>query len=196
MRSPGPPLEILTRRLAECPPDFLADPAQEGRSGVVVPAVAADLLCALGAAPADEARAAAIQGPGGAPFARNRLGLILVSCWLLGDPWFRGVGGLAEPAEALLRSGLDGLASAVRFEECVRARDRREELVRLVLAALGLRPEGETPEQAADRLRSLDSVETRRVGELSAAKAARAREVARRMARKAAEEAAAKVSRE
>ncbi|MBI5597056.1 MAG: hypothetical protein HY928_13265 [Elusimicrobia bacterium] len=196
MQGPGLVLERLSRRLAECPPDFLADPARLGGPGVVVPAVAADLLCSLGGSPLDEVRAAGIQGAESAPFARNRLGLALAACWLLADPWFREAGGLAARAEALLRSGLDALAGAVRFEECVTAADRREELVRVVLAALGLRPDGETPEQAEDRLRSLDSVETRRVAELSAERTARAREVARRMARKAAAEAAAKVSRE
>lgn len=196
MKRPGPSLEELTRRLAECPPDFLARPAKEGRPGVVVYAVAGDLLASLGAPPLDEGRAAALMGRPASPFVRNRLGLTLVACWLLGDPWFRSFGGLAVPAEVLLASGLDALASAVRFEECVTDPDRREELARLTLAALGLRPEGETAEQAADRLRALDSAETRRVAEASAERLARAKEVARRMARKAAEEAAAKVSRE
>jgi hypothetical protein len=41
--------------------------------------------------------------------------------------------------------------------------DRREELARLCLRALGLRPAGETAAQAEDRLATLNSVERRRV---------------------------------
>jgi hypothetical protein len=96
------------------------------------------------------------------------------------------------------------VASAAAF---VQDEDRREELVRLCLSGLGLVPDGETPNQAEDRLTALSSVA--RVRAVAAAKEklrlakeeaereeARARQVREELARKAAEEAAAKGSRE
>lgn len=190
----GPPLERLNRRLAECPSEFFAEPIDEGRGQVNVPAVVGDLLDFLGAPPLDEPRARRLLGGGGAG-RRNRLGLVLVSSWLLHDDWF-GSRGLGEAGEQFLAAGLDELAKTMRFSEFVTDSDRREELARLALRALGLRPPGETPDQAADRLASLDSVETARTAATSIAQAARMRKVMDAMAKKAAEEAATRISRE
>lgn len=189
--SGGVSLESLTRRLAECPPEFFGEPLEEGRGEVDVAAVVGDLLADLGAPPLDEARARALLGAGGGA-RRNRLGLVLVASWLLHDEAFKGRG-LGEGAEAFLGGGLAGAAAAVRFTEFVTDADRREELARLALRALGLLPAGETPVQAIDRLAALDSVETART---SAQAATRMREVMGAMRKKAAQEAAARVSRE
>lgn len=192
--SSGPPLERLTRRLSECPQDFFGEPLEDGRGSVDVAAVVGDVLSVLGAPPLDEARARRLLGEGGAS-RRNRLGLVLVASWLLGDDWFGGRG-LGGPAEEFLARGLAEAAGTVRFAEFVSDPDRREELARRALRALGLRPEGETAAQAADRLAALDSVETARTAAQSAAHAARMRKVLDAMRKKAAEEAAARVSRE
>ncbi len=74
--------------------------------------------------------------------------------------------------------------------------DRREELSRLCLRALNLRPAGETAAQAQDRLTTLNTVERQHV--IAAARAAeeRARQIREAMAKQAAEEAADKWSRE
>ena len=74
--------------------------------------------------------------------------------------------------------------------------ERREELARLALKALGLRPAGETGVEAQDRLTTVSSVERRRVilGTRNAQR--RAAEIREAMRKKAAEEAAAKASRE
>ena len=74
--------------------------------------------------------------------------------------------------------------------------ERREELIRRATTALGLSLAGESPNEAADRLKQVDSVERRRVLVAAAARERRARQVREAMAKKAAEEAAAKVSRE
>lgn len=190
----GPPLERLTRRLSECPAEFFAEPREGGRGSVDVAAVVGDVLASLGAAPLDEGRARRLLGEGGAA-RRNRLGLVLVASWLLGDDWFGGRS-LGVPAEEFLAGGLADAARTVRFAEFVSDPDRREELARLALRGLGLHPEGETAAQAADRLAALDSVETARTAAQSAAHAARTRMVVEAMRRKAAEEAAARVSRE
>ena len=46
----GPPLETLTRRLAECPPEFLALPRVGETGAIHVDAVVSDLLRELGGA--------------------------------------------------------------------------------------------------------------------------------------------------
>ncbi|HNF58686.1 MAG TPA: hypothetical protein PLN89_03850, partial [Elusimicrobiota bacterium] len=70
------------------------------------------------------------------------------------------------------------------------------ELARRLLKALDLRPEGETPAQAEDRLGALDSVELRRVMEASRQAQERAKSVLEAMRKKAAQEAAAQYGRE
>ena len=48
MEHEGPPLEALTRRLAECPAEFPAEPVIGGKGTVHVAAVVSDLVCDLG----------------------------------------------------------------------------------------------------------------------------------------------------
>lgn len=196
----GPELESLTRRLAECPPEHLAEPKIGGRGQVEVAAVIADLLRDLAAGPHGPP---AIPNVDVRPFlgsdarARNRLRTLLVAAWLLGDEWFRARGPeLAGPAEQLLAGGLDDLAQVVDAERLVHDVDRREELARLVLARLGLRPAGESSAEAEDRLATLDSTERVKLAKEARKREARRREVIAALERKAAEEAAAKVSRE
>ena len=47
----GPRVERLTRRLAECPPDFLAEPRVGGKGEVHTDAVVHDLILDLGGPP-------------------------------------------------------------------------------------------------------------------------------------------------
>jgi hypothetical protein len=189
-----PSLPSLTRRLAETPPEFLLEP-EIGRDGTVrVSAVVSDLMRALGGVPLTPRQAAAFRARPG-PDDRNRLRLTLLVCWLLHDGQFRAAG-LAGPALGLLTSGLRELAVVVPAEKCVSDADRREELVRVCLDQLGLRPEGEDEATARDRLATLSSVERRRV--IAAARAAeqRVREVREAMARQAAYDAQMKAMRE
>jgi hypothetical protein len=155
----GPLLEQLTRRLAECPAEFLAEAAIAGRGTVEVAAVVADLLCDLGGPRLSEAEPLRASGER----QRNRLQTILVACWLLADGWFRTPPRYANAARAWLAEGLDELARLMAAERLVADANRREELARLCLRALGLRPAGETAAQAEDRLATLNSVERRRV---------------------------------
>jgi len=98
----------------------------------------------------------------------------------------------------LLREALEPLAALIDAERFVADPERREELVRLLLSRLDLRPAGESEYQAADRLKSLDSVERDRL--IRDAKAREEREKAKRlrqkMASRQAREAAAKANRE
>ncbi len=196
MNPNGPPLEALTRRLAECPAEFLAEPAIGKRGSVNVVAVVADLLYDLGGGQATpQALAAFTQTASGAK--RNHLKLVLVTCWLLHAPWFcehgrHDQGRLARMTLPFLQLNLAQLSEALSAEQCVHDPDRREELVRFCLKALNLIPAGETPAQAQDRLSTLDSAERQRVVKATRQAEARAQEIRRKMAEEEARRAEAK----
>lgn len=207
MSDEGPDLAALLRRLSDTPPEFLATPRSRRGPGVHVDAVVYDLLLDLGWPPPKAVSGEPFDGqiarrpplPGGrtgARYASNRLQMVLVAAWLLGDPWFRDHGRLTPAVLQLLDRGVDELAVLVDASECVGDPDRREELVRVVLHALLLRPRGESEAEADDRRATLDSVERVRVIEKTRAAQARMREVREQMAAQAAAAAAAKVTRE
>jgi hypothetical protein len=153
-----------------------------------------DLVVTLGGTP--PSRDALASFAPSTPESRRALSLVLIACWLLHDDWFRTTGSFDLLALTWLQSGLAKLAELVSPELFVRDPDRREELVRLCLAALDLRPAGETDAQAHDRLRSLDSVERVRILLDTREQQERVRQLREAMRKKEAEEAAAKVSRE
>lgn len=191
----GPLLETLTRRLAECPPEFLAEP-RFGKSGQVqVAAVVADTLHALGAKLFSREQAAPFQQTDAKKY-RNFYSLVLISCWLFTDDWFKAPGTYGYPALQFLTTELPALAEAVTAQKFITDPDRREELARLCLRALDVLPANETEAQAQDRLTTLNTAERQRV--IAAARQAeeRARQIREEMARKAAEEAADKWGRE
>lgn len=95
---------------------------------------------------------------------------------------------LEEKSKELFASG----KNAVYIEDL----DRREEFIRVALAAVNLRPEGETQSQAEDRLLMVSSFERKRVMEAAKAAEERASQIREALARKAAQEAANKMSRE
>jgi hypothetical protein len=196
MEREGPALETLTRRLAECPADFLAEPRIGARGKVEVAAVIGDLVRELGGAPLSKAQAESLM-EGSGPRVRKRLSLSLVACWLLADPWFRAQEQVAGEALAFLSEGLGELAEMVPPAAAVSDPDRREELARLCLKSLGLRPARESEAQAADRLTTLSSAERQRVVNAARRAEVRAQKVREEIARrKAAAEADAKAIRE
>ena len=190
----GPALETLTRRLAEAPDDFLAEPRVGGAGRVHVAAVVGDLVRILGG----DALAADLRDFTGSADARdrNRLGVVMMLCWLLADEWFQQARPGVTEVLRVLREGAADLATGAPAPKFQSDPDRREEIARFALALLGYRPAGETPAQAQDRLTSLSSAERARV--LKAARAAeeRARAIREALARKAAEESADKWTRE
>lgn len=195
LNAPGPLLETLTRRLAECPAEFLAEP-RFGKTGVVhVHAVVSDVLVRLDGAPLTKDEAAFYQRAD-AKQQRNHFSLTLIACWLLHDEWFRENGKHAQAARAFLLNGLSELAAHTKAAQFITDPDRREELARLGLRALDLRPAGESEAQAQDRLATLNTAERQRI--LAATRAAEERAAAIReaMAKKAAEDAADKWTRE
>lgn len=195
MKQEGPPLEALTRRLAECPSEFLEEPlTAAGSTGKVdAAAIVADLLRELGslnlpATLATQLRPAALN-----PAQRNAIQTTLVAAWLLHDPWFRERVVVAA-AQRFLLYGTEDPASLVSARQWVADPDRREELVRICLDALGLRPAGESEAEAKDRMATVSSVERRRVLHATRTAERRAAEIREAMRKKAAEEAAARYS--
>jgi len=194
MQAEGPLLETLTRRLAETPEDFLAEPRIGSLGQVYVPAVVGDLVRGLGGR-VDPRDLAGLEGADQRRD-RNRLSVTLLFCWLLADDWFQKHGLVAEPLLELLKQGGRELGAQVASGKFITDPERREELARFVLARLGFRPAGETPAQAQDRLTSLNSVERARVMQASRKAEERARSIREALARKAAQESADKFTRE
>lgn len=181
------PVELLTRRLAETPGVFLT-------GEVVVAAVLSDVLADRGLDPLDEEWLAALGAPTGpAQAAWQRL--VGVVAWLLADP---RIGGLATTPGVLglLRGDLHQLAEDVAPQAVVTDGDRREELARLLLRAIGVVPAGETAAQAADRLATLDTATRLRVIAEAREAEEHAQKVRAALAKKRAQQAAAKAMRE
>jgi hypothetical protein len=195
MTNEGPPLEALTRRLAECPPEFLDEPRLGRKGRIIVPAVVNDLLIELGGNPLSSDNADLFK-PKDDKTARNHLRLILIACWLLRDAWFANQQKYANDALLVLAHGLGEAASLTPANKFVADPDRREELARLCLKDLRLRPAGESEAQAQDRLATLNTAERQRVIKAAREAEARAQQIREEMARKAAEEAADKWGRE
>jgi hypothetical protein len=194
MNRPGPDLETLTRRLADTPPDFMDEPRVAGSGRVAVPALVNDLAGMHGGRAALEALNR-FEGQG-ARSDRNRLAVAMIGAWLLADPWF--LAQRLDPA-ALVQSLAEvsvELAAATPAHHFAADAERREELVRTMLARLGYRPAGETPAQATDRLAAISATERRRLLEASRAAEQRAREIREALARKVADESADKWTRE
>ncbi len=200
MDEQGPQLETLTRWLTECPGDFLAAP-RIGSAGVIhVDAVVADLMRDLGGS-TDKSMAAPFQAapnPRGyvAKAQSNWMSVVLIACWVLHYPWFLAANRFSPLAYGLLANGLQETARVVAATKFISAPDRREELVRLCLAQLGLRPEGETVAQAEDRLTTLSSIGRQKVIQAARKAEQRAQAIREAMKKAAAEEAAAKYTRE
>ncbi len=194
MQQEGPILESLTRRLAETPEDFLAEPRIGGSGRTHVAAVVGDLLRLLGS-PTDAAQLGAFAGTD-TRSDRNRLAITLLLCWLLADQWFQDSKLGADEILQLLNSEAGELATQVASRKFVTDPDRREELARVALARLGFRPCGETVAQAQDRLTTLNSAERARVMKAAQVAEQRARKIRDELARKAAEESADKWTRE
>jgi hypothetical protein len=204
MNKEGPPLETIIRRIAETPAEFLLAPRIGTAGDVHVPAVVNDTLKRLGIAiPVPELAIFAGRDP---KTDRVRLSITLLACWTIADESLRAASpakAASKPATAaladvmvLLRDDASELAAHTTATKIVQDADRREELARLALARLGLRPAGETLAQAQDRLTTLSSAERARLLKASRQAEERASAIRAALARKAAEESADKWTRE
>lgn len=200
MQTEGPALAVLVKRLSECPPIFLEEPRIGGKGKIHVDAVLYDLLNTLG--PIELSSQDLIQLSPPDARIRNLLRIRLICAWLLHDEWFRmplhsaRIPSCANAARLFLLDGLKSLADRVQAEHFVTDGERREELARLTLAALGLRPQGESIQQATDRLTALDTIERQRVLEQTRRLQEELEQRRLALQQQAALEAAAKISRE
>jgi hypothetical protein len=196
MKTEGPPLQRLTHRLSECPPDFLASPFLRWSGVVHVDAVVFDVLNRIGDGKVAPTIRDVVFYNQVLDSQKNLLSIVLIASWLLSDEYFRDDAKYFAAARDWLRGGLIEVSNVVEAEEFVRDADRREELARECLRAMNLRPQGETMEQAQDRLTTLNSVERQRVLQATQAAQKRADDIREAMRQKAAEESAAKYTRE
>ena len=197
MSAIGPNLHALLHRLAETPTDFVvgrAPPDANRPAPQITAALVNDFLTRLGRRlDAVVIKRFIVDGTSGTD---NRLALVRTVVWLLADQGFRQTPLTPEAVLQLLDATVDELAKEAKAAKYVNDPDRREELVRLTLARLGLRPEGETEAQATDRLSAISSSERRRLVAASRETERRAREIREALVRKQAEESADKWSRE
>ncbi len=167
MQQEGPLLNHLLRRLTECPSEFIETCAGDRGAKQTIAIISDHFRCFQNANPIGKNPAFFKRlrqaSPSSAESARH-WGLLSVAVWLLHDDWFLARDEFAEAAWKWLQSdSLAQLAEMIKPAQCVADPDRREELTRICLAALGLRPQGETIEQATDRKATLDSVERKRI---------------------------------
>lgn len=189
----GPPLETLTRRLTDTPAEFLDAPRLGGSEGVAVAALVNDLPHKLGG----RAEAAELARFAGRPSERpNRLALVMIGVWLLDDDALGRAGMDCADVLRFLGDAVGELADITAARQFVADPDRREELARVALARLGMRPEGESVAQAGDRLSSVSGTERRRLVAASREAERRARAIREALAAKAAQESADKMTRE
>ena len=92
---------------------------------------------------------------------------------------------------------LKELSRIVDYREFLEDQERKEELARLALEALGFLPKGETQKKAKDRLTTLDSIERKKIMEKTRIAQEKARKLREALAKKKAEEEwASKMNRE
>ncbi|VTR98901.1 hypothetical protein [Tuwongella immobilis] len=193
MEHEGPPLELLMRRLLETPREFLAEPMVGSLGEIDVGAVLWDTLrhrgqdaLTLGIVPA-EWRPRSLKKS-----QRNSLRLILLVCWLLADDAFASVPAQYRGVVTMVEETIPDLDVLWPADALLADPDRREELIRRLLDRMNLRPQGETWEQAIDRLLTLDSLERSKALVEAEATERRNQAIREAMARKAAQEAAAR----
>ena len=196
MTKTAPPIEHFTRRLSECPPEFLENQVLELE--VFAKAVLFDLLQALDPSPNVEALEGWLSFPRKVSKGTRKkaLRLYLISAWLLYDPFFREAGVSLSAVGTLLEKKLARLAEVQAPLTFIEDRDRREELSRLILAHFGYLPHGEKAEFAADRLATLDSIERHALILDARRKAEHAEKVRKKIAAEEARAAAARWNRE
>jgi hypothetical protein len=195
MTQEGPPLAELLRHLRDAPPSFQRAPKTGALMGVDTYALVCDALAGPEVSPLDYADVAKRLAAQRDALGANALGLVQAAVWVLAHPSLAPADAHGRTVRAtLLLDGFGEMTRCVKAAEVFRDDERAEELVRFILKELGLRPAGELPQVAADRMAAIDSVERTKV--LADTRRTRERKVLEEMKRREAEAAAAKTSRE
>ena len=205
MKKNGPSIESMIDHLAAIPSEFMRGrSALESGKRPSLPALINDLLLDCGGSPAGDDEMAKIHQPvsdkqaGELDKRVNYHQLLAIVCYILSDDFFISKKTEAELVKKFLFSfELKNLSDAVdSADEFVNDADRREEICRMSLRALNFLPFGETEKNAEDRLRTLDSVERKKILTKTLEAQMRAKQIREAMMRRDAEEAASKMSRE
>ncbi|HEY0686880.1 MAG TPA: hypothetical protein VGD45_31350 [Steroidobacter sp.] len=194
MKNEGPPLQQLLHRITATPPDFMAEPRIGNKGDVHTVAVVRDLLAAKGHI-VDIAQLSVLAGRD-VKTDRNRLSIALLMSWLLADAALIVERQHLTDVLTLLNEDAARLAAYTNSRQLFEDPERREELARLTLSKLDLRPAGETVAQAQDRFTSISSLERARLLAASQKAEERARAIREQLAKQAAEESANKWTRE
>lgn len=203
MKQQGPELTYLTHRLADAPTEILYDPfiVQNPDKKIFdgflnTLALFSDLNYQLGGDLLTYNTSSQIK-ISLKEIENNHIKIVQLICYILMDEWFHTKKEFLPDLELLLKDkNLVQLSKIVQVENFVYDPERREELVRLCLSMIGLRPKGESENQSQDRLQTLNSVERHRVIEETKKAKKRAQALREALAKKEAEEAASKMPRE
>lgn len=192
MQSEGPPLEQLLHRLTNCPNEFWELPADKPKAIEAANTVTIAIVCDHFRSMQPELHGEIISSELQIKSAAHGL-LVRLATWVFHDPWFVSRPELAPRMQnAICSPLLRQLAEMVRPTTFVSDADRREELIRVCLNLIGLRPRGESIEQSTDRLTTLDTIERERILKATLAAEKRAREVREAMAKAKAMESASR----
>ena len=171
-------VEHLCDRLAEAPPIFQSSVDPSEAESIRIAAVVADLFRERASRPLTPKEVMRFHY---VPQSRRHLELVLVASWLLHDEAFHGVA--AETLLEFVTQHLWKLSELVIPRAFVEDAERREELVRVCLKAVGAAIDGEDAAISEDRLATLDSVRRdellREARTRDAEREARRRELAR-----------------
>lgn len=121
---------------------------------------------------------------------------IQIACWFFSYGEFMNKAHLPPRIHLFLMEDLLEVCELIKYREWVEDDDRAEEFIRLALRRCEIIPEGETNEEAADKLDALDSIKRQSVLKESNEAMERIREIRRKMAEQKAREAANAYSRE
>jgi len=193
----GPPVSYIDLRISEIPPIFLDVPKIiDGFTATSI--ILSDLLYDLQGLPLSRIEIDKFFNPIKSDI--NHLKIIQIICYILNDEWFRDYfksnREKIDRLKSFLFTDLAEYSKINKAERFVYDGEGREELTRLLFKSLELIPEGETEKEAKDRLVSIDSIERKKVIELSKQSQKRIKELREALERKKAEEAASKMSRE
>lgn len=126
----------------------------------------------------------------------NHWRAIHISTWLLNHPDFINNPALEDKLYNFWFIELHEASSYVKPNEWISDDERAEEMVRLLLYCCEIMPQGENPDEAADKLSSLSSVQRHKVLKQSYEAHERIMNIKREMAEKKAREAANTYGRE
>lgn len=126
----------------------------------------------------------------------NHWRTISISTWLLSHPNFINCPFLEDKIYAFWFEALAEAALYVKFEDWISDEERAEEMVRLLLYTCEILPEGESYEEATDKLASMSSADRQKVLRESYEAHERIMRIKREMAEKKAREAANTYGRE